>query len=88
MNKAGFSGRKWKPLGLHLGLFRTTLEAIEANHPGDEQCCLKECLVKWLERADGVVYAIRRPTMTSLRDALEGIDEKAAADYISKLLLY
>ena len=87
MIRAGFSGSEWKCLGLALGLNRTTLEAIEANHPGDEQRCLRECLVKWLKRADGI-FAIRRPTMTSLCDALDIIDERAVAAYISKLLLY
>ena len=87
MNEAGFSERGWKGLGLNLGLFRTTLEAIEANHPGDEQRCLRECLVKWLKRAGAVDFS-GRPTMASLCNALELIDERAVADYISKLLLY
>ena len=85
--RAGFSGSKWKRLGRYLGLDRTTRSNIEVNHPGDEQRCLRECLVKWLERADGV-DARGGPTMTSLCRALEIIDERAAADYISKLLLY
>ena len=87
MNEAGFSGREWKDLGSRLGLYPSTLGAIEANDPGDEQRCLRECLVKWLERADGV-DGRGGPTMASLCNALERIGERAAADYISKLLLY
>ena len=83
MNEAGFSGTEWKHLGSTLGLSSRALEAIEANHPGDEQSCLRECLVKWLERANGF-----DPTMNWLCNALVRIDERAAADYISKLLLY
>ena len=86
MNEAGFSGSKWKPLGSALRLDHDTLEAIEANHPGDEQSCLKECLAQWLKRVDALAKG--GPRMTSLCYALEIIDEKAAADYISKLLLY
>ena len=87
MNEAGYSGREWEPLGRYFGLCNTTLVAIEANHPEDEQGCLRECLVKWLERVDHV-DAKGRPAMTSLCRALEKIDETAAAAYISKLLLY
>ena len=87
LNEAGFSGSEWKPLGLTLGLYHDTLEASEANHPGDEQGCLRECLTQWLKRADDG-FARRRLTMTYLCDTLEKIGEIAAADYISKLLLY
>ena len=87
MNEAGYSGRRWKRLGLIFGLRHATLEAIEADHSGDEQSCLRECLVKWLERADAV-DAEEGPTMASLCEALDIIDERAVAAYISKLLLY
>ena len=87
MNEVGFSGREWKCLGLALELYDTTLEAIEANHSGDEQRCLRECLVKWLKRTDGVNDE-GCPRMTSLCRALEKIGESAATNYISKLLLY
>ena len=87
MNEAGYSGRGWKHLGSRLGLYPSTLKAIEANHPGDEQRCLRECLVKWLKRADHV-DGRGGPTMASLCNALEEIDEDAVVAYISKLLLY
>ena len=87
MKEASFSRSKWKRLGGYFGLHRTILETIEANHPGDEQGCLRECLVQWFDGTDGV-YTRRRPTMNSLCRALEKIDERATANYISKLLLY
>ena len=97
LNEAGFSQRKWKhlasylglnwkPLGLSLGLYSSTLVTINAEYPGDDQECLRQCLVKWLERADRVDNE-GGPRMSSLFAALEDIGEKATADYISKLLL-
>ena len=86
LNKAGFPQRKWKRLCLYLGLYDDTLEAIEAEYSGDEQGCLRQCLVKWLEGADGATGG-GGPRISSLCEALERIGEKAAADYISKLLI-
>ena len=86
LNEAGFSQRKWRRLGNALKLYIDTLMTIDAEYPGDEQGCLRQCLVKWLERADGV-DGRGGPRMTSLCVALEDIGKKAAADYISKLLL-
>ncbi|XP_003389245.2 PREDICTED: uncharacterized protein LOC100636968 [Amphimedon queenslandica] len=83
LHKAGFSQMKWKPLGLALGLYHPTLKTIEAEYLRDVQECLEQCLWKWLKEVDGV-NATGRPTMASLYDALEKIDEKAAADYIRK----
>lgn len=86
LNEAGFSQWKCKHLGFALGLDFSTLGTIEAKYPGDDQGGLRQCLVKWLERVDGVDDK-GGPRMTSLCVALEVIPEKAAADYISKLLL-
>ncbi|XP_019861703.1 PREDICTED: uncharacterized protein LOC109590224 [Amphimedon queenslandica] len=86
LNEAGFSQEKWEPLGIALGLLYSTLKAIEAEYPGDDQRRLRQCLVKWIERVD-YVYDKGGPRMTSLCAALEVIGDKAAADYISKLLL-
>ena len=86
LNEAGFSQRDWMPLGDSLGLYISTLEAIDAEYPGDEQGCLRQCLVKWLERANGV-DGRGGPRMFSLCVALKDFGEEAAADYISKLLL-
>ncbi|XP_019855821.1 PREDICTED: uncharacterized protein LOC109584500 [Amphimedon queenslandica] len=86
LNEAGFSQRKWKPLCDALGLYATTLGGIEAEYAGNVKRCFRQCLVKWLERADGV--DIRGgSTMVSLYNALEYIDEKAAADHIKKNII-
>ncbi|XP_019860159.1 PREDICTED: uncharacterized protein LOC109588432 isoform X1 [Amphimedon queenslandica] len=86
LNEAGFSQGEWKPLGRALGLGYDTLKAIEAEYPGDEQGRLRQCLVKWLERADAVDVR-GGPRMTSLCAALEDIGDKAAADYIMKNII-
>uniref|UniRef100_A0A1X7TLL4 Death domain-containing protein n=1 Tax=Amphimedon queenslandica TaxID=400682 RepID=A0A1X7TLL4_AMPQE len=85
LNETHFSQTEWNPLGDALGLYGSTLKAIEAEYPGDEQGCL-QCLVKWLERAD-CVDDKGGPTMFSLSDALEDIGEKAAANYIRKIII-
>ncbi|XP_019862726.1 PREDICTED: uncharacterized protein LOC109591434 [Amphimedon queenslandica] len=86
LNEAGFPQGKWGLLGFVLGLRSNTLEAIKAEYPRDDQGCLRQCLVKCLETADAV-HEERSPRMTTLCAALEDAHEKAAADYISKLLL-
>ena len=86
LNEAGFSQRKWEPLGYALGLRSNTVRTIEDEYHRDDQGCLRQCLVKWLERADRV-DSKGGPRMSSLCAALEDIGKKATADYISKLLL-
>uniref|UniRef100_A0A1X7TE11 Death domain-containing protein n=1 Tax=Amphimedon queenslandica TaxID=400682 RepID=A0A1X7TE11_AMPQE len=81
LNEAHFSRKKWKSLGSALGLCDSTVEAIQTNHLRDEERCLRQCLVRWLQRADGV-DAKGDPTMASLCDALEKIGERAAAEHI------
>ena len=48
-----FSG-SWEDLGLKLGLYKHTLGTIQANYPRDNDACLRECITKWLQRADDV----------------------------------
>uniref|UniRef100_A0A1X7TJB8 Death domain-containing protein n=1 Tax=Amphimedon queenslandica TaxID=400682 RepID=A0A1X7TJB8_AMPQE len=86
LNEALLSQKEWKPLGDALGLYHHTLLAIEHNNRGIDQYCLRECLEKWLNRADNV-DARGGPTIISLHNALESIDEKAAADYIRKNII-
>ncbi|XP_019860432.1 PREDICTED: uncharacterized protein LOC109588756 isoform X2 [Amphimedon queenslandica] len=86
LNEAGFSQGEWKPLGIALGLYYPTLKAIGDEYRRDEQGCLRQCLGKWLERADDV-DAEGGPRMTSLCAALEDIGDKAAADYIRKNII-
>ena len=87
LNEAGFSQGKWRRLCGFIGLYGSTLNTIKAEYSGDEQGCLRQCLVKWLEGADGATGG-EGQRMTSLCEVLEGIGEKAAADYISKLYYY
>ncbi|XP_019854684.1 PREDICTED: uncharacterized protein LOC109583692, partial [Amphimedon queenslandica] len=44
----------WKQLGLYLGLYQPTLNAIEVNCRGQVWECLMECLSSWLKGKDGV----------------------------------
>ena len=45
---------KWKDFGLKLGLFPTTLEAIDKSYDGRTDQCLYSVLTKWLQRRDDV----------------------------------
>ena len=45
---------KWKDIGLQLGLFLTTLEAIDKSYDGRTDHCLYSVLTKWLHRRDDV----------------------------------
>uniref|UniRef100_A0A1X7TPQ5 Death domain-containing protein n=1 Tax=Amphimedon queenslandica TaxID=400682 RepID=A0A1X7TPQ5_AMPQE len=76
--RCGFPQTRWKKLGLTLGLLMDSLDAIERNHPGDVYQCLKECLSKWLSRADNV-DSKGGATFDSLSDALKSMNENAAA---------
>uniref|UniRef100_A0A1X7T9S3 Death domain-containing protein n=1 Tax=Amphimedon queenslandica TaxID=400682 RepID=A0A1X7T9S3_AMPQE len=83
LKRCGFPQRRWKELGLTLGLLKNTLDAIERNHPGDVSGCLTECLSQWLSRADNV-DSKGRATFDSLSDALKSMNENAAADKLDQ----
>ena len=84
LKNGDFSNNSWSDLGLELGLSQRTLEDIEANKSRvDER--LRECLVKWLERADEVDEK-GGATWAVLANALERIGQKATADHISELM--
>ena len=70
-------------LGLKLGLKKTTLDTIRANHPQDTRQCLIECLSKWLERADDV-DSKGGATWDLLSVALRSMNENAVADKLDK----
>uniref|UniRef100_A0A1X7SZP3 Death domain-containing protein n=1 Tax=Amphimedon queenslandica TaxID=400682 RepID=A0A1X7SZP3_AMPQE len=73
----------WKELGLKLGLYDNTLSAISASSSEIEEC-LRECIVKWLQRADSVDDK-GGATRTTLVNALEQCDSgKPTADHISE----
>ena len=49
-----FEYTKWSELGLYLGLYQPTLNAIEDYRRGKPMKCLIDCLSAWLEKKDGV----------------------------------
>uniref|UniRef100_A0A1X7SVB7 Death domain-containing protein n=1 Tax=Amphimedon queenslandica TaxID=400682 RepID=A0A1X7SVB7_AMPQE len=83
LKRCGFPQRRWKELGLTLGLHKNTLDAIERNHPGDVSGCLTECLSQWLSRADNV-DSKGGATFDSLSDVLKSMNENAAADKLDQ----
>ena len=81
LTTSNYTGTDWIDLGLHLVLLITTLKAIEAEHRGNLDRCLLECLTKWLQKADNV----RVPTWATLASALRQINQKVAADMIIEM---
>ncbi|XP_019858647.1 PREDICTED: uncharacterized protein LOC109586860 [Amphimedon queenslandica] len=77
LREGGFCDNSYYDLGLELGLYRRTLGNIKAD---SYIACLRECIARWLERADNV-DGHGGANWTSLCNAVEKID-KAAADYI------
>ena len=75
LKRHGYDGVNFDELGLFLGLLHTTLSVIEANHRGDVNRCLKECLVAWLEQADDVQVR-GGPILHSLLAALRKLGKK------------
>ena len=84
LREGKFKNSSWIDLGDGLGLHPNTLSTIEANHPRNSDRCARECLVKWLDRADGVDEK-GGANWKTLSNALEAAGQKNAADYISKL---
>ena len=83
LKEGHYPSSSWYALGLELGLYHhTTLSAIKSNSSEVEEC-LRECLVKWLERADGVDDK-GGANWTTLVKALEQCDKKSTAKHISK----
>ncbi|XP_019863025.1 PREDICTED: uncharacterized protein LOC109591852 [Amphimedon queenslandica] len=80
MKEGHFRNCSWFDLGLKLGLYDTTLSDIESNSTEVEEC-LRKCIAKWLEGADGV-NAKGRPSWTTLVKALEQCDKRSTADHI------
>ena len=78
LNEGGFYEADWFELGLLLGLSYSTLKSIEANNPRDSHHCLRECIVKWLQRADGM----ERPSYATLAKALDKMGQRSIADHI------
>ena len=78
-----FPKTKWFPLGLKLGLYKRTLDCIEAKHKGDVDRCLLECLSAWLNKVDSVMSK-GGPNWILLTIALRCIDQNAVADKVDQ----
>ena len=85
LHRHHFRNTKWFPLGLNLGLLAPTLEEIEQNNNDKAGPCLRECLSKWLTKADNVAER-GGATWETLIEALKSavVQENAVADSISK----
>lgn len=57
--------KKWKKLGLALGLKKPTIERIKADYGNDTEECKEEMLTLWLRGVDGCT-----PSWNDLVDAL------------------
>ena len=80
-----FPKARWFPLGLALGLFKTTLDSIESQHRKDISRCLMECLSSWLNKVDKVAEK-GGTTWDTLAIALKKIEEKVSSDNISEYI--
>ena len=78
-----FMKSKWLRLGLKLGLYRDTLDAIEAKYKDDVDSCLLECLTRWLKKVDNVVNK-GGPNWILLTSSLRDINEVAVADNVDQ----
>ena len=90
LDKCRFPVKRWRNLGLKLGLSSNTLDIIESDHPSDIERCLDECLSRWLRRVDSVDKR-GGATWDSLSTALRSMKEIAVADKLdkeSKLFLF
>ena len=57
------------------------MSKIQANYPRDVDACLRECITKWLQRADGV-DSKGGANYGTLAKALEDMDQKNTADHV------
>ena len=82
LRKHSFNSTDYFDLGLDLGLLYDTIDTIKSHYREDPKSCLRECLVKWLEKADKVEEK-GGPTWYALIETLRSIN-KAVADAIDK----
>uniref|UniRef100_A0A1X7SJ28 Death domain-containing protein n=1 Tax=Amphimedon queenslandica TaxID=400682 RepID=A0A1X7SJ28_AMPQE len=82
LKRCGFPQRRWKELGLTLGLLMDSLDAIAENYSKVEDRFI-ECIARWLRRADNV-DSKGGATFDSLSDALKFMNENAAADKLDQ----
>lgn len=77
INKHNFDVTKYEEIGLYLGLFKTTIDAIKEEYRGDPQKCFMQILAKWLSRVDKVNKK-GIPTWFTLIKKIQLIDIAAA----------
>ena len=82
LKRCGFPQRRWKELGLTLGLLMDSLDTIAENYSKVEDRFI-ECIARWLRRADNV-DSKGGATFDSLSDALKSMNENAAADKLDQ----
>uniref|UniRef100_A0A1X7SMH4 Death domain-containing protein n=1 Tax=Amphimedon queenslandica TaxID=400682 RepID=A0A1X7SMH4_AMPQE len=81
----GVKSIDWFSFGFALGLYDKTLKRIEVDYPRSQDAnkCVRECLVKWLEKADDVNDK-GGANWSTLIKALEDNNQNTTADYISE----
>ena len=77
INKHHFSVTKYEEIGLSLGLFKNTIDAIKDKYRGNPHKCLMQILAKWLSRVDKVNKK-GVPTWFTLIEKIRLIDNAAA----------
>lgn len=77
INKHHFDVTNYEEIGLSLGLFKNTINAIEEKYRGDPHKCLMQILAKWLSRVDKVNKK-GIPTWFILMEKIRLIDNAAA----------
>ena len=82
LRKYNFDGTDYDDLGIGLGLLYPIKAIKPSNCREDPKSFLRECLVKWLEKADEVEEK-GGPTWYALVEALRSIN-KAVADAVHK----
>ena len=85
LTEHNFDSTCYVNLGLYLGLLNPTIKAVKSRCRDDSESCLRECLVRWLEKADEVEEK-GGPTWYALIKALRSrsINQVAVADAIDR----
>ena len=71
----------WYQLGLYLGLYEPTLNAIEHDYKKVKECLMK-CISAWLKEEDNVKETGGGPSWLSLVSALETMGKDQIANNI------